>query len=95
MNRKDAYHRKLDAQLEEWKADIDKLEAKAGQWRGEAMIRYQRNVEQLRAQQEVARDRLENLKNASDDAWEDLKSGVETAWRNLGESIQSASSRFG
>jgi predicted RNase H-like nuclease (RuvC/YqgF family) len=94
MNRKQAYQEKLSTKLDEWKAEIDKLEAKADQVESEAKIQYYRNVEQLRAQQEIARHKLANLQQASDDTWDDLKSGADIAWKNLGTAVKSAAARF-
>ena len=94
MNRKQAYEQKLDAQLDEWKADIDKLSARASQAEGEAQIQLNETVEKLQAQQQIAQHKLEKFRDAGDEALDDLKSGLDIAWKNLGKAIDSATSRF-
>ena len=94
MSRKDAYEKKLEAQLKEWKTDIDKMKAKADKADAEAKLEYYKQIEDLRTQQEAAQKKLTELKAAGESAWEDLKSGIDLAWTSLGESIKSARSRF-
>lgn len=94
MGIKEAYEQKLQAQLDEWKADIDKLKAKANEADADAQIEYYNQIDELRAMQETARNKLTELKESSDDAWEDLKAGIESARTSLGNALKSAKSRF-
>lgn len=91
---KEAYEKKLQAQLDEWSADIDKLKAKADSAEADVQLEYYKQIEELRSMQETAVDKLIELKDASDDAWEDLKAGIESAWDSLGNVLKSAASRF-
>ena len=94
MNMKESYQQKLQAQLDQWNADIDKLKAKADKVDADIKLEYYEQIEDLRVKQQAARDSLANLMSASDDAWEDLKAGVESAWFTLGEAIERAATRF-
>lgn len=94
MDRKEAYQEKLSAQLDEWKAEIDKLDARAQKVEGEIKVEFLNKVDQLRAQQEIASHKLANLQQAGDEAWDDLKAGVDIAWKNLGTAVKSAAARF-
>jgi len=94
MSMKDAYQQKLQARLDEWNADIDKLKARADKAEASVKLGYYEQIEDLKMKQEAAREKLAELKLASDDAWEDLKAGAESAWDSLGEAVKSASSRF-
>lgn len=94
MSMKDAYEKKLKAQLDEWGADIDKLKAKAEKAEVEAQLEYYKSIEELRSMQLAANEKLNELGEASDDAWEDLKAGVENAWDSLGKAVNNATSRF-
>lgn len=91
---KQVYQQKLQAQLDEWSADIDKLKAKARQADADAQIDYNQEIENLKAYQAQANAKLSELKSASDDAWQDLKSGTEEAWKSLQTAIKSATDRF-
>ncbi len=94
MSTKDAYEKKLKGKLSEWRADIDKLKAKADQAEGDTQLAYYKEMEALRAQQDEARDKLDDLRDAGDDAWEDLKLGIDKAWDDLGDATRKAMSRF-
>jgi uncharacterized coiled-coil DUF342 family protein len=94
MSNKQAYRQKIQAQLDEWSAEIDKLRAKADKADADAEIAFNRELDNLRDKKNQARARLDELSSAGDDAWEDLKTGVETASTQLGQALRSAQSRF-
>ncbi|WP_339642977.1 coiled coil domain-containing protein [uncultured Porticoccus sp.] len=94
MSMKDAYEKKLQAQLDEWGIEIDKLKAKADKAEAEAQLEYYRQVEELRSMQEESNKKLAELKAASDDAWQDLKAGIDSSWDSLSHAVKSAASRF-
>jgi hypothetical protein len=91
---KEAYEKKIEAQMDEWKIEIDKLKAKADKAEADAQIQYYKQIEDIRAKQEAAREKLAELKGAGEDAWEDLKTGLENALNNLKDAVKSATSRF-
>ena len=91
---RDAYVRKVKAKLDEWNAEIDKLEAKARQKEAEIKTDYQERIDVLETKREEANDKLAALQSAGDAAWQDLKSGVELAASALGEAVKSARTRF-
>lgn len=94
MSMKVAYEQKLQAQLDEWNADIDRLKAKADKAEADTQLEYYKQVEELRTMQQAANEKLTELKAAGDDAWVDLKAGLDSAWDSLGNALKSASSRF-
>jgi len=93
-DKRDAYVQKLKGKLDEWNADIAKLEAKAEQAKADSKVQYQRQIENLKAQHVEVERKIEELSRAGDNAWGDLKAGVEIAWQGLGEAVKSAASRF-
>ncbi|HEO99274.1 MAG TPA: coiled coil domain-containing protein [Epsilonproteobacteria bacterium] len=94
MGMKEAYEQKLQAKLDEWSADIDKLKAKADSAEANLQLEYYKKIEELRSMQETAADKLIELKDAGDDTWEDIKAGVESTWDSLGNALNSFASRF-
>lgn len=94
MQKKELYERKLQAQLDEWTAEIDTLKARADKAEAEAQLEYYKQIESLRAMQQNAHTKLLDLKQAGDTAWEDMKAGMDQAWNSLGTAIRSASNRF-
>jgi uncharacterized coiled-coil DUF342 family protein len=94
MSMKEAYEKKLQSQLDEWSAEIDKLKAKADAAEADAQVEYYKQIEELQSMQDSAGKKLDELKEARDNAWEDLKAGIDSAWDSLSSSMKSATSRF-
>jgi multidrug resistance efflux pump len=93
-NKRKAYEEKIDAQLEEWSAQIALLKARADKARAEAKVEYYKTIEALQRRQDEARAKLDELKTAGDEAWEDLKKGAEKAWDEVKAAFHSAASKF-
>ena len=94
MDDKSAYADKLQARLDRWRAEIDKLQAKAKEASADTKLKYNKEVDELRMKQAEAEKRLAELGEAQGKAWDDLKSGIETAWDDLGNAVRSAADRF-
>ncbi|MCI0653690.1 MAG: hypothetical protein L0Y39_04350 [Methylococcaceae bacterium] len=94
MNEKEMYQQKLEAQLDEWKADIAKLKAKASGAKADAQIAMNKHIEALERRLEDAQVKLSELVNASDNAWNSVKTGVESAWNSLRFALSDAASKF-
>lgn len=93
-DKRKAYEEKLDAQLEEWNAQIALLKARADKAKAEAKIEYYKTIEVLQHKQDEARTKLHELKTAGDEAWEDLKTGAEKAWAEVKAAFYGAASKF-
>jgi len=89
-----AYEEKLDAQLDEWNAQIALLKAKAGKVKAEAKIEYDKTIDALQHRQNEAVRKLHELKTAGDEAWEDIKTGAEKVWDEVKSTFQDAVSKF-
>ncbi|MFC6673937.1 coiled coil domain-containing protein [Marinobacterium aestuariivivens] len=94
MSMKEAYEKKMRAQLDEWDAEIRKLKARAEQAQADGQLEYYKQIEDLRQRQQHAQEKLEELQQASDTAWQDLRAGMESAWDSMAEAMRKASSRF-
>lgn len=94
MSMKEAYEQKLQTQLDEWHAEIDKLKAKADSAEADTQLEYYKKIEELRTMHESVTNKLAELKMASDDAWEDVKAGIDSARDSLGIALKSSVSRF-
>lgn len=94
MTNRDDYVKKMHAKLDQWNADIDRLEAKMKAASADVQVVYQRKLDQLRAQRDEAASRLQRLRESSGAAWEELRAGMELAWEALSEALQSAKSQF-
>ncbi len=83
MSDKELYLQKMRAQLDEWKADVDILKAKASRTSADAQLKMNKQIEMLESKIEEGKTKLSELSSASEDAWESLKEGVESAWDSL------------
>jgi hypothetical protein len=93
-DKRKAYEEKLDAQLEEWNAQIALLKARADKGKAEVKIEYYKTIKALQRRQEEASAKLHELKTAGDEAWEDLKAGAEKAWAEVKTAFHDAASKF-
>lgn len=93
-NARDAYVKMMKAKLDEWNADIAKLEAKAQKNQAKVQKEFQKQVDNLKAQRKSAEEKLDDMQQVSEDAWKDLKIGVEHAADSLADALRSATSRF-
>ena len=94
MSSRDEYVRKMQAKLEEWNADIDRLTAKADEVSADLRSEYSEQIAALQAKQAAAREKIEEMQKSGESAWQDLKAGADLAWTAIAESIDSAKSRF-
>ena len=91
---RDAFVKKMKAKLDEWNAEIDKLEAQSRQKGAEVQAGYQKRIADVKDKRQKARQKLDKMQGAGESAWEDLKSGVELATDALGDALKSARARF-
>jgi len=93
-DKRKAYEQKLDAQLDEWNAQIDLLKARADKAEAEAKIEYYKTIDTLQHKQAEVRTKLHELKTAGDEAWEDLKTGAGKAWAEVEAAFHQPTSKF-
>lgn len=91
---RDVYMKKLKAQLDEWNAQVSKLEARMWEAGEQSKERYQKYLTDLKEQQKQAEAELEKLRESSEAAWQEVAEGTERAWREYRESLERAWDRF-
>jgi hypothetical protein len=94
MSEREQYIEKVKAQLDQWNAEIDKLQAKADEAEADAKIEYEKQINELRAQRDEAEAKAKELQETSNDAWADMKAGFDRAWDSLSNAFANAMSRF-
>lgn len=83
MSDKALYQQKKEAQLNEWKADIDKLKARTSMASADAQIEMNQQIHALENKIDEGKVKLSDLIKATDDMYESMKAGVESAWDSL------------
>lgn len=94
MSDKNAYQEKLEAQLDEWQAEIAKMRARADKATADARIEYDKQIKELVEYQKRAQKKLNEAQHASEAAWADMRSGMEKAWADMAKSWNDAMKRF-
>lgn len=94
MTDKELYQQKLQAQLDEWRSEIDKLKAKASGASADAKLEMNKQVEVLESKIEEGKEKLSELADASDDTWESMKDSIDSKWKSLKSAFSDAVSRF-
>jgi len=94
MNEKELYQQKKQAQLDEWKAEIDKLKARASGASADAQLKLNKEIEALEGKLEGGKTKLAKIADASEDAWESIKDGVESAWDSMKSAFSAAVDKF-
>lgn len=95
MTMKDAYARKLQSQLDQWSAEVNKLQMKAHLAGEDAAWKIEKEAADLKWRLGLAQDKLDALKARGGHALDDLRASLERNWQSLDMSVKSAASRFG
>jgi hypothetical protein len=88
MGKEEAYRERAQAQLREWKADIDKLMARANKAKADGKIQFYEQAEVLNAKYQAALKRAQELKDAGEDEWQEFKIRVEVAWGEVKDALK-------
>ena len=91
---RERYLEQIESRIDEWGEEIEKIRKKADKLGAEAREKYKGQIEELRARQETARKKLEELKRTGGEAWEDLRSGAEAALDELKKGVEGAVARL-
>jgi predicted nucleic acid-binding Zn-ribbon protein len=88
------FQKKLETQLNDLDAKIDKLREKGSDLKGEAKANWDRKMADLEKKRDTARDKLAKLGHSSAEAWKDVQKGAQSAWDELDKAFREASGEF-
>lgn len=80
---KENYQRKIESQLDEWRADIDRLKERAKNATSETKQKYQENIDKLELKMDEGKSKLKDLKESGSEAWEAVKEGADSIWDTM------------
>ena len=83
MSARDAYMKKIEAEIELAQAKLVELKASAKVSAADARIKYERLIDDLEQLLDDTKTKLKELGSSSDDAWGELKDGVESVWADF------------
>jgi hypothetical protein len=79
---------KMEAELKQWGAKLDKLVAKVEAAGSEVKVDYRKGVEDLKTKYRLTQSKFAELKTAGGAKWGIFKNGVESAWSDLETSFK-------
>ncbi len=94
MSDRELYRQKKQAQLDEWKAEVDKLRARASGASADRQLALNQRIEALEVRLEEGNTKLAEIAHASDDAWESFKEGVESTWDSMKSAFAEGATQF-
>jgi hypothetical protein len=87
---RDEFLASMDKNMSELDAKIDKLASQAANATGDAKVREDQALADLRSQRDAVRKDYDQLKASSGDVWEKTKAGFQSAWDSLEKSYDNA-----
>jgi predicted nucleic acid-binding Zn-ribbon protein len=94
MSARKQYIEKAKASIDRWNAEIDKMKTQVHDAEADAKIKYQTQLDEMRARRDDGDAKLKEVRQASDTAWDDMKAGFDTAWGSISGAFDNATSRF-
>ncbi len=94
MTSRDEYLQKFKANLDEWNAEIDKLEGRAREVQDDVQAQYDRQLTALRELRDDAQKKYSEMQSITAEAWDVMVQGTEKAWQAWENAFEDARSKF-
>jgi chromosome segregation ATPase len=94
QEQKENYQSKIESQLDEWRADIDRLREKARNAKAESKLKYQESIDKLELKLDEGKSRLKELKESGADAWDAVKDGADSIWDTMKATFKEVKEKF-
>lgn len=94
MEDRNAYFQKIENELTKWADEIRKLKDGTKDVNSGIETQYYEQVEDLMALHELARQKLQEIKDYGDEHWTDYKAGMDRAMNELSASYTELETHF-
>ncbi|MBC7155850.1 MAG: hypothetical protein H5U19_14880 [Rhodobacteraceae bacterium] len=94
MTDHNAYADQMKAKIDEWAAEIDKLQAKSAEVQVGAKAEYDKQIAALKTRQAEAEANWKKMQTASAASWADMRAAFETSYKAFADAASSAVKRF-
>lgn len=84
MSKRDEYVDLVKKRLDDWNADIKKLEEAYEKAEEGARHRLKEQIKSLRRHREEAQDQVRRIEDAAEEVWHEIAKGAEEAWKRIG-----------
>lgn len=94
MEIQNAYKQKMAAQMKEWGAQINLLEAKLDSVGADMRVKRAEELHELRTKQHAAAEKMKELGKSTGEAWEQVKVSADKMWADFKTGLTDAQSKF-
>lgn len=94
QDKKKLYEQKIAAQLAEWRADIDKLQARAKGASADARLKYAKQIDKLELKYGEGKSKLKEIAESTEEAWESIKDGADSLWDTMKSTFAEIKDKF-
>ena len=94
MDSKEAYKQKLNAQIKEWNAQINLLNAKIENKGADLKLKYSKELDALKEKQDDVLQKIKELDESTTENWEKIKVTADQMLSDLKTGLNNAISRL-
>ena len=94
MSKKDDVVNKMKRQLDDWKAEIDRLEDTVKKVKSDLKAKYEGQIRELREKRNEGEKKLEELRASGEDAWDRVRKETEHAWAAIKDAVNTFKSHY-
>ncbi|HKJ60636.1 MAG TPA: hypothetical protein VKA94_01380 [Hyphomicrobiales bacterium] len=76
MNERKLYQQKMQAQLDEWNAEVDNLKAKASGAKADVQLGLNKQIKALEGEIEDGKAKLAEIADASEEVWDSMRNAL-------------------
>ena len=91
---RDEFVNQLKSQIDQWNADIAKMEAQMKDTTGEVERRYAEGIAEASSQRARAQEKLAESLKYTTDTWDKARHDMEAAWKDVSDGFTKAWRRF-
>lgn len=93
-DQRNAYVEHLKTQLDEWNAEIGRMDEAMKVATAELKEEYEKQMQRILADRETYQGKLDAVMAAGEDAWSDLKHAMEQSWEDMRRGMLKAHKQF-
>lgn len=83
MKDKDLYIQKMQAQVDIWKAELDKFNARASKLSANSQLDMNKNIKALETKIEEGKSKIQELAKAGEEVWDSALDAIQSRWESL------------
>jgi len=94
MSTKEAYKKKIDAELDTVQEKLARFKAQGIDFTAETRAKHAKHVKELEQKLDSTKARLREIEKADEHVWEQLRDGFEDTWTTLQDTLENMITSF-